>query len=250
MIYVGIYARLSVEHDKEKDNSIDNQILLARRWIEERKRAGEKLCEYRCYADIGVSGMTFHRPEFEKMMAEAGEGRIQCIVCKDSSRLGRDYLKTGEYMEKILPSMNIRLVLISDRYDSGEGLPGSLEGSMRNLMNEWYARDIGNKVAQVKRYQREQGNYLGSRAPYGKRIQIREGRRTLVQDEQVQAVIEYIRKLSEQGSSITQIREKLFERGIHPPAVYRETGETAGEKFLVKKWDRGTIRNCLRRYSD
>ena len=112
------------------------------------KQKEEEICVAdRCrlqdiYVDSGCSGTTFRRPQFQRMLEDAQEGKINCIVCKDASRIGRDYLRTGEYLEKIFPLMGVRVICVSDGYDSGREMPGSLAGNLKNLMNEWYAKDI------------------------------------------------------------------------------------------------------------
>lgn len=249
MEQVGIYARLSVEHGSGKDNSIENQILLARQWLARQSARGGRLEEYRCYVDSGYSGTTFRRPGFLQMLEDARERKIQCIVCKDYSRLGRDYLRTGEYIEKIFPAWGVRLVCISDGYDSRGGLPGSLEGNMRNLMNEWYAKDIGQKVRMVKRRQKSEGNYLGSRPPYGYEIVRRNGKRILSEEAGTMAVIKWICTRREEGESLEQICRLLQERGVNPPDEYRKTGDVFQVSPSVKKWDKSTLRNVIARAS-
>lgn len=244
-LQVGIYARLSVEHGNEKDNSIENQILLAREWIQSRLLAGEDLKEYGCYIDRGYSGTGFHRPGFLQMLEDAGQGRLQCIVCKDYSRLGRDYLRTGEYIEKIFPSWGVRLVCISDGYDSREGMPGSMEGSIRNLMNEWYARDIGRKVRLAKKQKKREGNYLGSVPPYGFRIVYQEGRRILEPEEETMEIVKWICERRGHGMSLGQISRLLREQGVNPPGEYRKTGVICQKPSMVKKWDSSTIRHII-----
>lgn len=240
---VGIYARVSVEHDR--DDSIQSQLMLAREWIRRRQAEGQELCEYRCYVDRGVSGTTFDRKGFQEMLRDAVCGRISCIVCKDASRLGRDYLRTGEYIEKILPSMGIRLVLVSEGYDSREKIPGSLEANMRNLMNEWYAKDIGRRVRAVKQVKRQQGHYLGSTAPYGMRVVRRDGIRRLEPDRETAQIVEQMREWRRQGTGITEIQRRLWERGIQPPEEYRKKGQVYGERRKAPRWSRGTIYRIL-----
>ena len=225
---VGIYARLSVEHGNAKDNSIQNQIRLAKQWLEEQnaklaqkkircerlseKQKEEEICVAdRCrlqdiYVDSGCSGTTFRRPQFQRMLEDAQEGKINCIVCKDASRIGRDYLRTGEYLEKIFPLMGVRIVCVSDGYDSGCEMPGSLAGNLKNLMNEWYAKDIGRRVRLVKQQQRERGCYLGSRAPYGWQIIYCDGRRGLEKDPAAYEVIKQMAERRQQGMSYGRSR--------------------------------------------
>lgn len=240
---VGIYARISVEHGG--GDSIESQIMLAREWIRRRQAAGETLREYGCYVDRGVSGTTFDRSGFRALLRDASCGRISCIVCKDASRLGRDYLRTGEYIEKLLPSMEIRLVLVSEEYDSQEGMPGSLEGNMRNLMNEWYARDIGRRVRAVKEMKRQQGHYLGSKAPYGMRIVQRDGIRCLEPDMETAGIVEQIREWGRQGTGVAEIQDRLWERGVQPPREYQKSGRVYGQQRKTSRWNRGTIYRIL-----
>lgn len=244
---VGIYARLSVEHGNEKDNSIENQVLLAREWLRRQSDQEGQLREYKCYIDRGYSGTSFARPAFLQMLEDAREHKIQCIVCKDYSRLGRDYLRTGEYIEKIFPTWGIRLVCISDRYDSSQGLPGSLEGSMRNLMNEWYARDIGRKVRMVKQQKKKAGNYLGSKPPYGYRIVHRYGRRLLSEEPETFQVVKWICQERKEGAGLEQICRRLQEKGINPPGEYQRTGKIYQEGGMAKKWDKSTLRQMIQR---
>lgn len=243
---VGIYARLSTDHGDGRVDSIQSQILLAREWIRHQRESGEDMQECFCYTDIGVSGMTFEREGFQRMLRDAACGRIACVVCKDASRLGRDYLRTGEYIEKIFPSLGIRLVMVSEGYDSLYHMPGSMEGCMRNLMNEWYARDIGQRVHMVKQLKREQGHYLGSVPPYGMRVVWREGIRVLERDEAASEIIGMIGRWRRQGWSLSAIRERLWEKGVQPPRSYHRTGQIYGEPRGVTKWNKSTLRHIGR----
>ncbi len=241
MELVGIYARISVERRNRKEESIENQILLARKWLKIQKVAGAQMKEYDVYVDQGYSGTDFSRPGLNRLLQHAKDGKINCVLCKDSSRLGRDYLKTGELIEKIFPSWGIRLVCISDNYDSSQGLPGSLEGSIRNLMNEWYAKDIGRKVHLVKQQKKKQGNYLGSVAPYGYVIAWEGERRVLQEEPESMKVIRQICEWNQKGKQIEEIRNLLQIKGILPPSEYRKIGRIRQNNDMVKKWDRGTI---------
>lgn len=241
MEFVGIYARISVVHTQRKEESIENQILLARKWLGQQICKGALLEEYDIYIDRGYSGTDFSRPGFQKLLRDAKAGKLQCILCKDYSRLGRDYLKTGELIERVLPAWGIRLVCISDRYDSSRGLPGSLEGSLRNLMNEWYAKDIGRKVHLVKEQKKKEGNYLGSVAPYGYEIVQKEGRRMLQEEKETMDIVHQICQWNQQGMKIEEIRNLLQSKGVLPPVEYRKKGRIKEENILVKKWDRGTL---------
>lgn len=245
MEMVGIYARISVEHRNRKEESIENQVLLARKWIKKQEQQRNPLKEYKVYEDSGYSGTNFSRPALKELLQDARNGKIQCILCKDSSRLGRDYLQTGELIEKILPAWGIRLVCISDRYDSSLGMPGSLEGNLRNLMNEWYAKDIGRKVHLVKQQKKKEGNYLGSVAPYGYEIIWKNGKRALQEEPGSIRIVHQICQWHQQGKTIEEISHLLQIRGILTPTEYRKQGKIQEKESMVKKWDRTTLHRII-----
>jgi DNA invertase Pin-like site-specific DNA recombinase len=182
------------------------------------------------------------------MMEDAKAGKIQCIVCKDASRLGRNYLETGEYMERIFPLLGIRLVCISEGYDSGRDIPGGLGINIRNLMYQWYAQDIGRKVRMVKEEKKQRGEYLGSRAPYGFCICLREGKRVLGPDIPARKIAEEIFLWHREGLKPRQIQEKLKRQGVNPPGIYQKTGCIYGKKGEVKCWNPSTIRHVISWY--
>lgn len=240
-IMVGIYARLSVEHGNEKDQSLEQQICLAKQWVRQKNKItnmkencrngqeNDQYTIYDIYTDMGYSGTTFERPGFQRMLADAENGSIQCILCKDASRIGRDYLKTGEYLEKIFPMLGVKVICISDSYrNMGDEwkyeMPGSLSGNLRNLMNEWYAKDIGRRVRLVKQQKKAQGEYLGSVSPYGWRIDRRDGKRILVPDEQVKDILSLMDCLRQKEMSYGLIADVLNQKGIQTPQEYRKSG--------------------------
>lgn len=269
-IMTGIYARLSVEHDNEKDQSLEQQICLAKQWIRQtntfadmkehcrNEGDNDKYTIYDIYMDMGYSGTTFERPGFQRMLADAQNGSIQCILCKDASRIGRDYLKTGEYLEKIFPMLGVRVICISDQCGDGDTendweykIPGSLAGNLRNLMNEWYARDIGRRVSLVKQYKKAQGEYLGSVPPYGWKIDKRDGKRILVPDEQLKDILSLMYRLRQKEMSYGLIADVLNQKGIQPPQEYRKNGRVYRKGSLkeqeekTKQWDASGVRRII-----
>lgn len=254
-IMVGIYARLSVEHDNKKDCSLEEQIRLAKQWVHERNHISERGKEssqaagnrhrytiYDIYKDMGYSGTTFKRPGFQRLIADAEKGYIRCILCKDASRIGRDYLKTGEYLEKIFPMLGVRVICISDPYTVDENaweyeMPGSLAGNLRNLMNEWYARDIGRRVRLVKQHKKAQGEFVGSVPPYGWKLDVQEGKRILVPDEQLGNVLCLMKSLRQKEMSYGQIADILNQRGIRTPQDYRKSQKVYQREHPEKQGD-------------
>ena len=136
----GIYARLSVDSDDQKNESIDTQIEIAKEYI---RRAGD--IEYvDRYTDLGRSGTDFEREGFARMMEDVRQKKINCIVVKDLSRFGRDHIETGNYIEKIFPFLNVRFIAVTDGYDSecSAGDDMQLTMNLKNIVNELYAKDI------------------------------------------------------------------------------------------------------------
>lgn len=235
----GIYARVSVCHGNRKDQTIENQILLAEQYLEKEET---NLLEKSYYIDRGYTGRNFSRPAFQRMMRDAEQGKLDCIIVKDLSRLGRDYLETGWYLEQVFPELGIRVIALGDCYDSHEAGQDSLAAGIKNIMNEWYARETGEKVRRIKNEHREAGEYLGSRAPYGYEIVYRNGKRILQKDDSY-CILEKIWKLRTEGLSSQEIAQWLNDRRIYRPGEYRRTKELIcppDQKYLF--WDSAGVR--------
>ena len=161
-----LYLRLSRDDgDKEESNSITGQRELLRDFIRNRP----ELREYAVRIDDGFTGSNFERPDFKKMMEDVKEGRTNCIIVKDLSRFGRNYLDAGEYIEKIFPFLGVRFIAVNDNYDSfGEkNASDELVIPFKNLINEAYCRDISVKVRTQLEVKRKSGQYIGAFAVYG-----------------------------------------------------------------------------------
>ena len=161
---VGIYIRLSKE-DEEKEKyseseSIQNQRVLLMQYIKE-----NKLNFVSEYVDDGVSGTSFDRPGFNKMIEDIENGKINMVITKDLSRLGRDYVQTGEYMEKYFPEHNVRYIAILDNIDTGLDSANNDIAPFKSILNEMYAKDTSKKINSVLQSKRQQGEYLGT-APF------------------------------------------------------------------------------------
>lgn len=225
MIRCGIYLRLSREDGPEESNSIQNQRLLIREYIRQNPDmavAGE-------WVDDGWSGSRFDRPGFRKMMEAALTGAIDCILVKDLSRLGREYIQTGRYLQEIFPELGIRFIAITDNYDSGqtEFLEQSLLMPVLNLMNDAYCRDISQKVRWQQRTKRQMGDYIGAFAVYGYRKDSKEIHRLII-DEKVEEVIWGIYRLRLAGMAAEKIAERLNRQNVPCPREYKRR---QGSKF-------------------
>ncbi|MCX4326033.1 MAG: recombinase family protein [Lachnospiraceae bacterium] len=233
----GIYARVSVKHYNSKDYTIENQILAAIRYI-----SGNGMECAGIYSDKGFSGMDFNRPGWKRLVKDISAHRLDVVVVKDFSRIGRNYILAGEYIEKIFPEHGIRLVAVSEGYDSGSSYNGAgFAAGLKNIINEWYARESGRKVSIVKQYQKKKGGYTGGAAPYGYCIKTENGLRFLKEDASME-VLKKIRELKGQGYTSTETAEWLNRQRINRPSVYNVTREIycTGSNYL--KWDAGSVR--------
>ena len=159
---VGMYIRLSREDgDKQESESIGNQRNIISRFIKEN--------DLNCvseYVDDGVSGTTFDRPGFNRMIEDIENGKINMIITKDLSRLGRDYIKTGYYIENYFPEKRIRYVSILDGVDTYSETINNDITPFKAIMNDMYAKDISKKIRSVFKEKQKQGEYMCSIPPY------------------------------------------------------------------------------------
>ncbi|MCL1843395.1 MAG: recombinase family protein [Defluviitaleaceae bacterium] len=228
-----IYARLSIEDSRDKESdSIDNQVYLIRQFIEERPY----LTYCATFTDNGETGTNFNRDGFNAMMEEVRAGKINCIVVKDLSRFGRNYIETGEYLEKIFPFMGVRFISINDGLDNEDENSNldSLIISLKNLINDVYAKDISQKIITSLRTKQENGDYIGGLPLYGYK-KSEENYRKLVIDEEVAHIVRDIFRWKAEGMGDTLIARRLNEMGIPSPMKRRM------EKGMVKKTGRSKI---------
>lgn len=160
-LITALYARLSAEDDMNgESNSIIHQKAILKEYV---ANHGFTNCHY--YIDDGITGVTFEREAFQKMITDIEQGLVGTVIVKDLSRLSRNYLVTGQYTEIIFPNYNVRFIAISDNVDSDEGLSDLLPFS--NLIKEWYCRDISHKQMAVIQQKGNAGQRLTTRAIYG-----------------------------------------------------------------------------------
>lgn len=160
------YTRLSKEDgDKEESDSINNQKALIQHYTE----SHPELCLVRHYSDDGYTGVNFNRPGFQNMLEGIKEGQINCIIVKDLSRFGRNYIEVGRYIERIFPTLGIRFIAINDNYDSlyNNSSSDQLLLPFKNLINDAYSRDISVKVRSNLDVKRRQGDFVSPSVPYG-----------------------------------------------------------------------------------
>ena len=240
----GIYTRLSQERKEDyrnKSNSLEMQEELCV------KEADEKdIKVFRIYKDYEYSGTNFKRPGFIEMMEDIRIGRINCIIVKDMSRFGREYLEISNYIEKVFPFLGVRFISINDNLDTKDGIKSdkSYEIAIKNIFNDLYVKDISKKVKASKEVKMKQGSFIGAMAPYGYKVEIIDGKRVLVIDEKVADVVKLMFHLASQGKSNIQIARKLTTNYM-TPYEYKRTGKVFKDKEDIKQWDSSYISKIL-----
>ncbi|RKI39065.1 hypothetical protein D7V86_17565 [bacterium D16-51] len=201
-----------------------------------------------CYTDVGRTGQDFKREGFEQMIHDIRKKRIDCVIVKDLSRFGRNYIETGNYVQKIFPFMGVRFLALTDGVDTFTEESGMDEMSfqLKNLVNEMYARDISEKVRSGKRCRQEQGSYTGGLPPYGYQAEWVDGKRCLFVCPETSAVVREIYGMFLSGKNMRQIAVELFIQRVHRPGVYRKTGHVCcQEGEVLEQWGTGTIKFIL-----
>lgn len=181
------------------------------------------------------------------------------MIVKDLSRFGRNHIDTGEFLQKIFPLLGVRFIAVSDGYDSISDMFGKKEFAvnLKNLVNELYAYDIGVKVKYAKELKKREGNYLGSRAPYGYKIVYENDIRVLRREEMTYRIVRQILKMYDDGRSIKEITDMLYMERINPPGEYLKSREVmksgeimteGGKDAKLKRWNESTIRNIIKKH--
>ena len=243
-----LYLRLSRDDgDKEESNSITGQRELLRDYISQRP----EFREYAVRVDDGFSGSTFERPSFQKMIEDVKAGRTDCIIVKDLSRFGRNYLDAGEYIEKIFPFLGVRFIAVNDNYDSlgDKKASDDLIIPFKNLINEAYCRDISVKIRSQLEIKRKNGQFLGSFAAFGY-LKDEQNKNKLVVDQYAADIVRDIFKWKLEGVSPQDIADALNKLGVLSPMEYKRS---LGMKFTTSfktnakaTWSAGTVIRILK----
>lgn len=211
------YIRLSYTDDKTvESDSVANQRRLIDDFIEKHPEIeviGEKI-------DDGYSGVLFDRPAFQEMMQMIKEGKANCVIVKDLSRLGREYIETGRYMRRVFPAYGVRFIAINDNVDTANDAPDELTVSVKNIMNEAYCRDISIKTRSALEVKRRSGDFVGAFAMYGY-FKTGDKHKSLEIDPYAANVIRDIFRKRLEGFSALHIAEELNRLGILSPLAYK-----------------------------
>ena len=236
-----MYIRLSREDgDKQESESIGNQRKILQRYVKE-----NNLCLVKEYVDDGISGTTFDRPSFNELLQDIENKTIDMVITKDLSRLGRDYIKTGFYLEDYFPKNNIRYVAITDGIDTYIDSTNNDITPFKAIMNDMYAKDISKKIRSVLKEKQKQGEYMCSIPAYGyKRHPTVKNK--LVIDEHVRDIVERIFNMYANGHGSVEIVNYLNKNKYLSPTGYRKTGLVQDENKTSFNWNEVTLCNMLK----
>lgn len=240
-----LYCRLSREDgDRPESDSIGNQRKLLAEYVE----AHPELEVYDCYCDDGYTGTNFDRPDFQRMLRDITDGRVNCVLVKDLSRFGRDYIDAGRYLERWFPEHGARFVAVTDKIDSSSGAYDMMM-PLKNLFNAQYAKDISQKVKSAFKAKQKRGEFIGAFACYGY-LKDPQNHNHLVVDPAAAKVVQRIFALFESGNGKIRIAKILNEEGIPCPSEYKHL---MGERYRncnklenTTYWTYATIHRILK----
>lgn len=240
----GGYVRLSVEDSgKPGADTIYAQKDLVLKFIKDQP----DMTYCGMYCDNGRTGTNFERPEFERLMADIRKGKINCIVVKDLSRFGRNYLETGNYLERIFPFLNVRFIAVNDNFDTltAERNTDGYIVPLKNIINSAYSRDISRKSRSALATKQRKGEFIGSWAPYGYQKSAADNHK-LEPSEETAPIVRMIFQWRASGASYMQIARKLNEMEIPSPSRYHYMrGEVKAERYADSIWHVPVIKNIL-----
>jgi len=213
--HVALYIRLSKEDETEgPSQSVTNQKSLLEEFVKQ-----HRLSVYDIYIDDGFSGTSFDRPDFQRMIADIEAKKVNMVITKDLSRLGRDYIMTGHYMERYFPEKRVRYISLLDGIDTGIESSANDITPFRAIMNDMYAKDISKKIKSVKRDKQRKGQFIGGKPMYGYKMHPTEKNKIVI-DEEVAPIVRRIFAMALDGMSCRKIAATLNEEGIPTPATY------------------------------
>lgn len=246
---VAVYLRLSKddgEAGKAESNSITSQRDIIRGYI----RKNKDMEIYDFYVDDGWSGANFDRPSFKRMMEDIKAGNIDCVIVKDLSRFGRDYIESGRLIQKVFPEYDVRFIAINDNYDSltADFNEEALVLPVKNFINDAYCRDISVKVKSQQKVKRENGQFIGAFATYGY-LKDPVDKNHLIVDKYAAGIVLSIFEWKVEGYSFEAIADKLNGMGVLSPLEYKKAnGEKFNTGFRTRtrgKWSAVAIRRIL-----
>ena len=237
--WTALYCRLSRDDDNEGDsNSIQHQKQILEKYAKE-----HGITNYKFYVDDGYSGTSFNRPGFQDMLYNIEAGSVDCVIVKDMSRFGRNYLQVGMYTEIMFPDKDVRFIAINDGVDSAR--EDNDFTPFRNIINEWYAKDTSKKIRAVFRAKGLSGKRLSTQIPYG---YLKGENGQLIEDMETAPVVRLIFRLAVEGNGPGKIARILREKQIVTPGTldFQRTGRTSRyNPEFPYQWNESTVVNIL-----
>ena len=241
----GIYVRLSVEDTHTRTCSIESQQMIVASFLER----NPEISVYNTYIDNGATGTNFNRPGFQQLLSDIEAGFVNCVIVKDLSRLGRNAIDTGYYIEQYFRIRNIRFIAINENYDTAnkDGTENGIMIPLRNMINEAYAMDIARKIKAQQRQAMKDGKYIGARPPYGY-LKSEDDCHQLIIDPVAAPVVRKIFEWAKEGAGLNTIAVRLNTEGCLPPSNYKkETGEIRHDRLVGSgHWQTRTVNKVLR----
>ena len=239
-----IYVRLSVEDSHTHSASIETQQMIIAQFLER----NPDIQVYDTYIDNGTSGTTFHRPAFQKMLSDIEARLVNCVIVKDLSRLGRNTIDTGYYIEQYFRLRNIRFIAVNENFDTfaPEDAHAGIIIPLRNMINEAYALDIGRKIKAQQRQAMKDGKFIGSRTPYGY-LKAPDDCHQLIIDPVAAPVVQKIFQWASEGAGLNTITVRLNDAGYLPPSHYKNTQGIITHENLMGNgnWNTRTVARIL-----
>lgn len=242
-----IYCRLSKDDGTNSESSsITTQKEMLTNYV---NTQGFKIYDY--YIDDGVSGKNFDRPAFKRMLDDIQSNKVNCVITKDLSRLGRNYIETGMYIEMIFPENNVRYIALSDGVDTSSKVQSNTDiAAFHNIINDMYLKDISKKIKASYKTRLNQGKYMATSTPFGY-LKDPNDKNHLIIDERYANLIRRIFKLAQDGLGISKIRQILTDEKIPRPAAcacddgldYSRFFEDDSNRYV---WSNNSVRNILR----
>lgn len=243
-----IYARLSAENSRKSNDKevIKSQLTSCKQFINNEKNL--KLVKE--YVDNGFSGTKFDRPKFNELIDDIKSGKIKCVVVRDLSRFGRDYIETGTYLERIFPSLNVRFISVNEMYDSecDDKSNEALMIPLQNMINSLYAKDISRKVSTSHKTRILSGDFKKNMIPYGYKLD--ETRYKILIDNDTSQFVKLIYDMKVKGNTIKEIINELEKLNAPNPHIQKaSTGVRKGDIEKYGGWHYSTIQNILSNHS-
>lgn len=242
-IRTALYVRLSVEDGHGRSNSIENQQMILNDFVSNKP-------EFQIvdtYIDNGLTGTNFDRPNFQRMLADIECGKINCVIVKDLSRLGRNIIDTGYYVEQYFVQHKVRFIAVNDNYDTADenGAQSGIILPLKNMVNEAYALDIGKKIKSAAHQAMLDGEFIGARAPFGYKKSPDDCHKLII-DEDAAPTVRRIFKWFAEGDGLNTIAVRLNEMGAVTSSVYKsQTSEVEKRYRQNRNWTTFTVAHIL-----